>query len=135
MPSPEELVSSIDIAQSVLDLAAATIGGHIHGASFPPLLTHKTAPLAHRASVLIENYSYDCPFPWVPDGDYRAIKTNRHKLINWIQQPEFDELYDLKADACEERNVIKDPSNHGLVERLHSELGSYRGPSPESKIL
>jgi arylsulfatase A-like enzyme len=119
----EGLVSSIDIAPSILDLAGANIGGHIQGKSFLPLLTHKAAPRAHRASVLIENYSDDRPFPWVLDADYRAIRTDRHKLIHWIQYPEFDELYDLTIDPREERNVIADPSNRGLVERLRSELG------------
>jgi hypothetical protein len=56
-------------------------------------------------------------------ADYRAIRTDRHKLIHWIQHPEFDELYDLTTDPREERNVIKEPANHGLVERLRSGLG------------
>jgi arylsulfatase A-like enzyme len=119
----EGLVSSIDIAPSILDFAGANIGGHIQGKSFLPLLAHKRAPRAHRASVLIENYSDDRPFPWVLDADYRAIRTDRHKLIHWIQHPEFDELYDLTIDPREERNVIADPSNRGLFERLRSELG------------
>lgn len=119
----EELVSSIDIAPSVLDLAGANIGAHIQGASFLPLLARKPARHAHRSSVLIENYSDDRPFPWVLDADYRAIRTDRHKLIHWIQHPEFDELYDLSSDPREERNVIGESWNHGLVERLRSELG------------
>lgn len=118
-----ELVSSIDIAPSILDLAGANIGEHIQGTSFLPLLAHRKVQRTHRASVLIENYSDDRPFPWVLDADYRAIRTDHHKLIHWVQHPELDELYDLTIDPREERNVIKDPSNHGLVVRLRSELG------------
>lgn len=54
----------------------------------------------------------------------RGLKwLDRHKLIHWVQHPEFDELYDLKVDPREERNVIKEPNNHRLVERLRSDLG------------
>jgi arylsulfatase A-like enzyme len=119
----DELVSSIDIAPSILELAGANIGGQIQGASFLPLLAHGAARRVRRSSVLIENYSDDRPFPWVLDADYRAIRTDRHKLIHWIQHPEFDELYDLTTDPREERNVIKERANHGLVERLRSDLG------------
>jgi hypothetical protein len=47
-------------------------------------------------------------------------------LIRWVQHPEFDELYDLTADPHEERNVIHQPTNHELVERLRSGGGPAR---------
>jgi arylsulfatase A-like enzyme len=119
----DDLVSSIDIAPTLLHFGGAKIGEQIQGTSFLPLLTSGRDRAAHRPYVLIENYSDDRPFPWVLDADYRAIRTDRHKLIHWVQHPEFDELYDLKVDPREERNVIKEPNNHGLVERLRSDLG------------
>ena len=36
----------------------------------------------------------------------------------------FDELYDLKADPREERNVILDREHNSLVTNLRSELGT-----------
>lgn len=119
----DDLVSSIDIAPSVLELARANIGEQIQGKSFLPLVTGGSARKPRRTSLLIENYSDDRPLPWVLDADYRAIRTDRHKLIHWVQHPEFDELYDLTSDPHEERNVIHEPTNHGLVERLRSDLG------------
>jgi arylsulfatase A-like enzyme len=117
------LVSSIDIAPSILQFGGAKIGGQIQGISFLPLLKTGGPRVARRPHVLIENYSDDRPFPWVLDADYRAIRTDRHKLIHWVQHPEFDELYDLKEDPREERNVIKEHGNHGHEGRLRSELG------------
>lgn len=109
------LVSSVDFAPTMLQLGGAKIGAHVQGTSF--------LPLSRRKSVLIENFSDDRPFPWVLDADYKAIRTDRYKLIHWIQHPEFDELYDLKADPREERNVIYDPANHALARTLRSQLG------------
>lgn len=119
----DALVSSIDFAPTILQLGGAKVGEHIQGASFLPLLTSAGARGTRRSSVLIENFSDDRPFPWVLDADYKAIRTDRHKLIHWIQHPEFDELYDLKTDPQEARNVIGDRDNHDLVERLRSQLG------------
>jgi arylsulfatase A-like enzyme len=73
--------------------------------------------------VLIENFSDDRPFPWVLDADYKAIRTDGHKLIHWIQHPELGELYDLKSDPSESRNLYGDPAHRELVARLRSDLG------------
>ena len=117
------LVSSIDIAPTILQLGMAWIGQQVQGTSFLPLLTNAKVRSAPRSSVLIENFSDDRPFPWVLDADYKAIRTDRHKLIHWIQHPELDELYDLGADPREEYNLLHDPRSHELAARLRSELG------------
>jgi arylsulfatase A-like enzyme len=119
----EALVSSIDIAPSILQLGKAPIGQHIQGLSFVPLLKGAKPAPATRMSVLIENFSDDRPFPWLLDADYKAIRTGRHKFIHWIQQPELDELYDLGADPREERNLMKDIAHHGIAASLRSDLG------------
>jgi N-acetylglucosamine-6-sulfatase len=117
------LVSSIDVAPTILELGAATISQQVQGTSFLALLTNGTMRSTSRRSVLIENFSDDRPFPWVLDADYKAIRTDRHKLIHWIQHPELDELYDLGEDPREERNLLHDPRSHELAARLRSELG------------
>lgn len=115
----DALVSSIDLAPTLLELGGAEIASHIQGVSFMPSLAGR-AGTAQRSSVLIENFSDDRPFPWVLDADYKAMRTARHKLIHWIQQPQFDELYDLQADPQEQRNVIKE--NAQLVAQLRTQL-------------
>jgi N-acetylglucosamine-6-sulfatase len=119
----DALVSSIDLAPSVLHFAGATIGPQIQGRSFVPLLTGGAGRSFDRSALLVENFSDDRPFPWVLDADYKAIRTQRHKLIHWIQHPELDELYDLKEDPWEDRNLIRDGEHRDIVRRLRSELG------------
>jgi arylsulfatase A-like enzyme len=118
-----ELVSSVDVAPTLLEFAGAKIGEQIQGRSYLHLLRTTRPRLPGRSSVLIENFSDDQPYPWVLDDDYKAIRTDRHKLIHWIQHPEFDELYDLMIDPREERNLIDDHGQRDLVRRLKSELG------------
>jgi N-acetylglucosamine-6-sulfatase len=75
-----------------------------------------------RQSVLVEFYTYENPFPWLVDMDYKAIRTERYKYIHWIQHPDEGELYDLVADPFEVRNVIDDPEMAGVLADLRRQL-------------
>ena len=118
----DALVVSIDIAPSVLDLAGAPISEQIQGRSFLPLFA---APVVDwRESVFVEFYTYENPFPWLVDMDYRAIRTERYKYIHWMQHPGENELYDLVEDPYEMDNRIDDPRMAGVLAWLRGELAS-----------
>jgi N-acetylglucosamine-6-sulfatase len=111
---------SVDIAPTVLDVGGADIGDHVQGQSLVPLLRGDDA--GWRESVLIEFYTHENPRPWLMDMDYRAVRTDRYKLIHWIQHPDERELYDLQEDPYELRNLIDDPALSDVVEELEEEL-------------
>lgn len=115
-----EIVASIDIAPTVLDIAGAPIGDQIQGRSFVPLLQGLTA--GWRESLLIEFYTYENPFSWLVDMDYRALRTARYKYIHWIQHPNENELYDLETDPYELQNLIDDPMMTGTLADLRRQL-------------
>jgi N-acetylglucosamine-6-sulfatase len=75
-----------------------------------------------RPSVYIEFYTYENPFPWLLDMDYRAIRTDRYKYIHWVQHPEESELYDLVEDPYETRNLIDDPQLAVVINALRREM-------------
>ncbi len=118
----EDLVVSVDIAPTVLEIAGAPIGDHIQGRSFVPLLRGDASDW--RRSVLIEFYTYENPFPWLVDMDYRAIRTSRYKYVHWMQHPDENELYDLAEDPYETRNLIDDPRLAGVIQELRAELAT-----------
>ena len=76
----DELVTSVDIAPTLLDVAGVPVGDHVQGRSLLPLLQGRVAEW--RQSVFIEFYTYENPFPWLLDMDYRAIRTDRYKYIH-----------------------------------------------------
>ena len=53
---------------------------------------------------------------------FRAVRTPTHKLIVWKDPARGDELYDLKADPAETRNLIADPAAADLARDLRSRL-------------
>ncbi len=116
----DDLAVSVDIAPTVLDIAGMPIGDHIQGRSLVPSLQGNAADW--RQSVLVEFYTYENPFPWLLDMDYRAIRTKRYKYIHWMQHPGESELYDLLQDPYETQNLIGDPRLADVVSELRAEM-------------
>ena len=114
------LAVSVDIAPTVLDVGNATIGDHIQGRSLVPLMRGDDD--GWRDSVLIEFYTHENPRPWLMDMDYRAVRTDRYKLIHWMQHPDERELYDLQEDPYELRNLINDPAMSAVAADLENDL-------------
>lgn len=56
------------------------------------------------------------------DVDYRAVRTARYKYIHWVKHPDEDELYDLRVDSLERRNLARDPAMARVRTELRAEL-------------
>jgi N-acetylglucosamine-6-sulfatase len=100
---PRELVQTIDLAPTVLELAGVADGTERHGRSLLPLLRGERPDW--REAVLIEYYS-DTVFPRIRNMGYRAVRTDRYKYIRYLELPGMDELYDLELDPYEVDNLM-----------------------------
>jgi arylsulfatase A-like enzyme len=118
---PSQLALTVDLAPTILELAGAPIGDRIQGRSLVPVLRGVAANW--RPSVLVEFYTYENPFPHLMDMDYRALRTERYKYIHWVRHPDLDELYDLRSDPFEMKNLANDPRAAALRGRLRAQLG------------
>jgi len=114
------LAASVDIAPTVLEATGTPIGDEVQGRSLVPLLQGRTD--GWRTDVFVEFYTYENPFPWLVDMDYRAVRTDRYKYIHWMQYPDEPELYDLQEDPYEMRNLAADPSMSGVLADMRSRL-------------
>ena len=94
--------------------------GPTDGRSLVPLLQGTTPP-DWRSSFLIE-YNTDTVFPRVRNMGYKALRTRRWKYIRYKELDGMDELYDLKADPYEMRNVVGDPDSVEIRQQLDREL-------------
>jgi arylsulfatase A-like enzyme len=120
----DRLVMSIDIAPTLVALAGGKPAATVQGASLLPLLQDPKAPW--RRSVLCEYYAENA-MPWLVAMSYKAIRTDRYKLIHWVNKAGLpgmlDELYDLRDDPYELRNLIRAKDQAARVTRLRRELG------------
>jgi N-acetylglucosamine-6-sulfatase len=58
---------------------------------------------------------------------YRAVRTSRYKYIHYVDLKGMDELYDLKEDPYEMKNVIGDPSLRADLGELKKHLARLSG--------
>jgi N-acetylglucosamine-6-sulfatase len=114
----EQMVLALDIAPTMIELAGGRPGAHIQGLSFKKLLRGR-APW--RKSFLVEYYN-ESAWPWIVGMSYKAVRTERAKLIHWVHKDGVDELYDLERDPFEIRNVIRKPAYSKVRARLYKEL-------------
>jgi len=122
--TPAELVQTIDLAPTVLQLAGVVDPLPRQGRSLVPLLRGEQPPW--RTSVLIEYYS-DTVFPRIRNMGYRAVRTERHKLIRYLELPGMDELYDLQGDPYELDNLVGSGRESKLRPALEAEMMKLRG--------
>lgn len=117
-----ELVLSVDIAPTILDIAGDRPDYMIQGDSFLPLLT--SSAKEWRNSFVIEHRPDERPFSWLSDLQYVAVRRHNLKLIRWLRYPKDDELYDLANDPYEQQNLYHDPAYTHWIPELNSELAS-----------
>jgi len=117
-----DLVILQDIAPTLIRLAGGRPGPQIQGRSLLPLLAGKRA--GWRKSFLMEYWAENA-MPWLIGMTYKAVRTDRHKYIRWVNRGvngELDELYDLDKDPYEIGNVIDRPAYRAIREKLRREL-------------
>jgi len=100
----KDMVSNLDFAETFLDAAGLKVPDNMQGISLVPILKGKT-PTNWRK----EHYYEYFEFP----GSHRVkrhygITTERYKLIHFYYDIDEWELYDLKADPNEMKNVYND---------------------------
>lgn len=115
----DQAALSIDLAPTLLELGGAPVPEKMHGRSLVPLL--RGDPVAWRDSFLAEYFS-DKVFPRVLKMGYQSVRTDRWKFIHYTELDGMDELYDLRADPFEMKNLIGMPGAQNTHEQMKSEL-------------
>ncbi len=114
-----EFALNIDLAPTLLELAGVAAPGTMQGRSLVPLLSGKRT--AWRNSFLIEYYS-DRVFPRMAQMGYKAVRNGRWKYIHYLELEGMDELYDLKTDPFEMKNLIHQPGAEKALAEMKQEM-------------
>lgn len=102
----DAMVLNIDLAPTILDLAGQEAPGAIQGKSLRPLFSEE--PEQWREVFLYEYWQEfvrgeQRSFTRIPT--ILAIRTNTHKLVTYPDNRAWTELYDLRKDPGEARNL------------------------------
>lgn len=117
--APDEIALNIDLAPTLLSVAGASAPGDMQGRSLAPLL--KGEKVKWRDSFLIEYYS-DRVFPRMERMGYKAARNGRWKYIHYLELEGMDELYDLKTDPHEMKNLINHPGAKKALGEMKQEM-------------
>jgi len=134
----EPVVANIDIAPSILDIAAVDVNvqqqrerdqpAPVDGRSFVRLATGELPPDQRRKELVYEYY-WEWNFPHTPTQF--ALRGDRYKLIEYHGIWDTDEFYDLMSDPHETNNLIRDPALQDTIRamrnRLHDTLNKTGG--------
>lgn len=114
-----DIVANIDIAPTFLKLAGAQTTAKFDGMSFADQLMGKPHEGGWRTSLNYEYY-WEYNYPHTPTTF--AVRGDRYKYIQYYGVWDTEELYDLKADPKEMRNLIADPASKAVVSKMREEL-------------
>lgn len=108
---------NIDIAPTFLAAAGVEVPETMQGRSLLPLFTGQAGDW--RKSFFYE-YFREPQHPNTPT--IQAVRTDRYKYIRYLEPPDTPELYDLKNDPLETRNLHDDPASAEVLASMKKEL-------------
>ena len=113
-----DLIQNLDYAETFLEVAGASIPEDMQGASLVPLLKGQT-PKDWRKEIYYHYYEYPSVH-MVPR--HNGIRSKRYKLMHFYQFENEWELYDLKSDPDELKNLYGDPKFAKIRNRMKARL-------------
>ena len=116
-----QLVQNIDFAPTILDIAGGKIPDWMQGISLKTLLTG-TKKVLDRKYLYYHYYEYVRDHTVIP---HLAVRGEHYKLIYFYTVNEW-ELYDLKSDPNEQKNLINNMAYAKTVFELKKELINLR---------
>jgi N-acetylglucosamine-6-sulfatase len=113
----DEVVANIDLAPTFLELARSKVPDDMDGRSYLRILEGEKIPW--RDNLLYEYY-WEYAFPHTPTT--HALRGDRFKYINYYGLWDINELFDLRSDPLEARNLINDPQYRETANRMREQL-------------
>lgn len=112
----DQIALNVDLAPTLLDFAGVPIPKEIHGKSWKPLLEGKQTDWR---KAFFYCYFFENNFPTTPT--VTAVRTESAKLIKYPDHDEWTEVFDLKNDPYELKNLAKEESAAALKKELEAE--------------
>lgn len=132
MRAEEGLISHVDIAPSILDIAGIEVPKNYPGSSFMPIV-HDEKEAIHEA-VYGEN-NYDDGYPLSSEVEnpeqYQSIRskfvrTPDYKFIRYQENhPVVEHLYKIDEDPLESNDLINDPDYTDIAKELRTMLNDF----------
>jgi arylsulfatase A-like enzyme len=113
----DAIALNVDFAPTLLDLAHAPIPSSMQGRSLVPLLGHDRPPSDWRTDFLYEHHFFGS----VAIPAVEGVRAKDWSYMRWVDaNPLVEELYDLRTDPLEEKNLAGDPAAVHQLDAMRS---------------
>lgn len=112
----DEMALNVDLAPTLLDFAGVPIPKEMQGRSWKPLLTGEAK---NWRKAFFYEYFFENNFG---PPTILAVRTETAKLVKYPGHDDWTELFDLKADPYERKNLANDPAFKSLREQMEREF-------------
>jgi N-acetylglucosamine-6-sulfatase len=113
----EQVIGNIDVGPTILHAAGLQTPEYMDGQSFLDLANGKTQGWR---DYFLYVYYWEKNFPQTPTQF--ALRGDRFKYITYYGLWDVDELYDLRADPRETKNLIADPQYQAVLREMENRL-------------
>ena len=114
----EDIITNIDFAPTLLELAGITTTQKMQGTSFVPVLEGNTPN--NWQDAMYYHY-YEFPF-WHHVQPHYGIRTQKYTLAHFYYNIDVWELYDLEKDPNQMNNIYNDPNYASTITELKVKL-------------
>lgn len=112
-----EVVANIDIAPTVMEAMGLKKPAHMDGQSFLPLAQGKSIPWRED---FLYVYYWEQNYPQTPT--HFSLRGERYKYTTYYGLWDSDELFDIRADPMEQKNLIHDPAFESIKAQMQEKL-------------
>ncbi|CAN5529338.1 sulfatase [soil metagenome] len=112
-----QIIQNIDIAPTILDMAGIKQPAQMQGKSFYPLLKGETITWRNKA---FYEYYWEYAFPQTPTTF--GVREGDYKFIFYPGVWDINELYDLKNDPEEKKNLIRVAAYQNMIRKMRGEM-------------
>ncbi len=127
----EDIVTNIDFAPTLLELAGINTTQKMQGTSFASLLEGNTP--ADWQEAMYYHY-YEFPY-WHHVQPHYGIRTQKFTLAHFYYNIDVWELYDLEKDPSQMNNIINDPNYANVITALKADLKALMVKYENNKSL
>lgn len=116
----EQVVANIDIAPTLLEAAGLKAPATLDGRSFLGLAGRTGVVARPWRDELLYEYFWERNFPHTPT--IHALRGDRYKYIHYHGIWDTDELFDLREDPRETKNLIDSPEHRQVAREMNQKL-------------
>ena len=126
-----DIITNIDFAPTLIELADIKMTQKVQGESFKPILFGNTPKNWEQAMYY---HYYEFPF-WHHVQPHYGIRTQKYTLAHFYYNIDVWELYDLEKDPNQMHNIIAAPQYTNIIADLKSQLKTLMEKYENDKSL